>query len=253
MISDVINTERNLNVENYIRQFKCYSANDVYPELWFKSIGLIFDQFSELVKKNGFDLKITEVDDYQSQNDYSFGMTFQNYGSDKFSHKYHIIYNYIFNKINIQNLLEIGLGTNNVNIVSNIGQYGKPGASLRAFKELQPLAQIYGADVDKDILFWEERITTFYVDQLDRNSLESLPKIKYDLIIDDGLHQIGANFNTLLWALENLNDGGYIVIEDITLIDPWMTIAYILSQNSIYDCSLVKCARSYLFIVNKKN
>ena len=44
---------------------------------------------------------------------------------------------------------------------------GKPGASLRVWRDYFPNAIIYGADIDKDILFAEERIKTFYIDQLD--------------------------------------------------------------------------------------
>ena len=51
------------------------------------------------------------------------------------------------------NLLEIGLGTNNPKIVSSMGLKGKPGASIRAFKEIYINASIYGADVDENILF----------------------------------------------------------------------------------------------------
>ena len=45
------------------------------------------------------------------------------------------------------------MGTNNPNLVSTMGSSGRPGASLYAFKEYLPNAIIYGADIDKDILF----------------------------------------------------------------------------------------------------
>ena len=70
-------------------------------------------------------------------------------------------------KNNIRNIFEIGLGTNYKNIVSNMGINGKPGASLRAFRDYCPNASVFGADIDKRILFEEERIKTFYVDQTD--------------------------------------------------------------------------------------
>ena len=42
--------------------------------------------------------------------------------------------------------------------------------------------EIYGADIDKDILFTEDRIKTFYVDQLSADSIkkmwEKIDKIK---------------------------------------------------------------------------
>ena len=243
--------ETGVKIEDYIQDFRCFSANDVYVDLWFKSIGLIFSQFSELVNKNEFSIEIENVESYASESNNLYFQCFSKYGSDKGFHAYHILYNWIFNQINVKNLLEIGLGTNNINLVSNMGSGGRPGASLRAFRELSTDTQIYGADIDRDILFNEDRISTFYVDQLDRESFKNLPKIKYDLIIDDGLHQIGANFNTLLWALENINDGGFIVIEDISTIIQWNTISYILKQNKSFDCHFIKCARSHVFLVKK--
>ena len=66
---------------------------------------------------------------------------------------------------------------------------GRPGASLYAFKQYLPNANIYGADIDKNILFNEERINTCYVDQLDIKTFDNIKNtfgnIKYDLIIVD--------------------------------------------------------------------
>ena len=51
--------------------------------------------------------------------------------------------------------------------------------------------------IDRRILFHEDRISTFWVDQTDPNSLDALAAqlgdIKFDLIIDDGLHLPHAN------------------------------------------------------------
>ena len=43
-----------------------------------------------------------------------------------------------------------------------MGKNGTPGASLKAFKEYLPNTNLYGADVDKDILF-ERRKNTNYL------------------------------------------------------------------------------------------
>jgi hypothetical protein len=76
------------------------------------------------------------------------------YGSDKAnSHNYHHLYGSILSdRHKVQNVFEIGLGTNNVDVVSNMGAAGRPGASLRAFRDFCPNANIFGADVDKRIL-----------------------------------------------------------------------------------------------------
>jgi hypothetical protein len=143
------------------------------------------------------------------------------HGSDKAStHNYHLLYGTILrDRERIKNVFEFGLGTNNTSIVSNMGPAGKAGASLRGFREFLPNAMIYGADIDRDILFCEDRIKTFYVDQTEHTTLDDLSsKIgnEFDLIIDDGLHAPHANLATLSFALNKVRIGGWIVIEDIS-------------------------------------
>jgi 23S rRNA U2552 (ribose-2'-O)-methylase RlmE/FtsJ len=104
------------------------------------------------------------------------------------------------------------MGSNNLDVVSNMGAGGRPGASLRAFRDFLPNAQIYGADIDDSILFQENRIKTFPVDQLNPEALsrlgELIPDNYFDLIIDDGLHAPDANVNTLSFALGKVAPGG---------------------------------------------
>jgi hypothetical protein len=101
-------------------------------------------------------------------------------------------------------LLEIGLGTNNPDVVSTMGASGKPGASLRAFRDFLPNARVFGADIDGRILFEEERILTYYVDQTRSISFDELAdklgNEGFDLVIDDGLHSPNANIATMIFA-----------------------------------------------------
>ena len=60
-------------------------------------------------------------------------------------------------RLNNLNIFEVGLGTNNVDVPSNMGKDGKPGASLRAWRDYFP-----NADIDTRILFKEDKIQTFY-------------------------------------------------------------------------------------------
>jgi hypothetical protein len=150
------------------------------------------------------------------------GELFAQYGSDKASkHNYHLLYSLVLEARRAEPLqiLEIGLGTNDISRVSHMGAEGKPGASVRAFRDWAPLAQVRGADIDESILFREERIETFFVDQTDPQSLESLAAQffhrGFDLIIDDGLHNPWANLNTLRALLPLRKPGGAYVIEDI--------------------------------------
>ena len=161
-----------------------YSISNTFSK--FKSINL--HSFSKKNKKSN-NLKIL----------------FNKYGSDKSrDHDYHLIYCNLFKNLNsVKKILEIGIGTNNENFPSNMGIKGTPGASLRAFRDFFKKARIFGADIDKNILFQENRIKTFHVDQSDSNSIKNLYKKvgnNFDLIIDDGSH----NLSDILLSFKNL-------------------------------------------------
>ena len=69
-----------------------------------------------------------------------------------------MIYSSLFkNKDRVSKVLEIGLGTNDENLISNMWKYGKPGAAVKAFRDFFKKAKIYGADIDKKILFCIQR------------------------------------------------------------------------------------------------
>jgi SAM-dependent methyltransferase len=181
---------------------------------------------------------------------------FDRYGSDKANdHNYHQIYGSILRKPKeVTALLEIGLGTNNQDVVSNMGRAGKPGASLRAFRDFLPNAKIYGADVDRRILFREDRIETFFVDQTDLNSLAALSEnvgTDFDLIIDDGLHSPNANIAVLAFALSKLKNGGWLVVEDIGdgALSVWQVIAALLPTR--YKPQIISAKGGLVFLVER--
>ena len=96
---------------------------------------------------------------------------FNNNFSDKANHhNYTTLYSHIFENLKFQklNIFEVGLGTNDTTIPSNMGPNGVPGASLRSWKEFFVNSMIYGADIDKACLFQEDRIKTFFVDQTNK-------------------------------------------------------------------------------------
>ncbi len=150
------------------------------------------------------------------------GERFRHYGSDKSTiHNYHRVYSRIFALLGAppKNILEIGLGSNDPDVPSNMGRRAKPGASIRAWSDLFPECKIIGADIDEKILFREGNISTFKLDQTSRISWESFQKslfgIEFDLVIDDGLHSPSANLKSLIYGLELLTKSGFLVIEDI--------------------------------------
>ncbi len=146
------------------------------------------------------------------------------HGSDKGRgiHNYTKLYNYIFSdfKEHTLNIFEVGLGTNNIKIESNMGPNYNVGASLYGWEEYFTNSNIYGADVDRDILFNKGRIKTYYIDQLNIKSIktlldDTLKDVQFDIIIDDGLHKFEANNNFLLNSIHKLKAGGVYIIEDV--------------------------------------
>jgi hypothetical protein len=183
------------------------------------------------------------------------GALFKHHGSDKATlHDYERIYGTILagKRQAALNILEIGLGTNNLDVLSNMGLWGKPGASLRAFRDWAPKAAVFGADVDKRILFNEERIATYWVDQANLSSLMGLVsqigERKFDLIIDDGLHLPHANFNTLSALLPLLKPDGAFVVEDILPIHlPFWHVAQAALHQ--YDAQLIDAKGGGVFVL----
>ena len=187
-------------------------------------------------------------------------LLFNKHGSDKSTyHDYHHIYNSILigRRERPLNILEIGLGSNNLDVPSNMGPWGRPGASLRAFRDWLPHAHIFGADVDKRILFQEERISTFWVDQTDEKSLfrlaSQLSRTKFDLIIDDGLHLPHANFNTLDALLTLLGERGVFVVEDIEPVHKpfWQLARAVLAAK--YDTYFTAAKGGCVFVARASN
>jgi hypothetical protein len=135
-----------------------------------------------------------------------------------------------------------------------MGKGGKPGASLRTFRDYLKI-HIYGADVDRRILFNEDNISTFYVDQLNIDSIQDLKKNipKLDLIIDDGLHQPDANLNVVIELIDHLNPGGILIIEDIELsfFEIFDLTKNIFQKIYNFKTSLIKMNKSYCFLVQK--
>jgi hypothetical protein len=135
-------------------------------------------------------------------------------------HNYTDFYALLFDhcRYNINNVFELGIGTNYEDIPSSMTSAGSPGASLRMWKEYFPNANIFGADIDSRILFEEDRINTFQVDQTSKGSIKSMwGKIDnvFDLMIDDGLHEYSANITFFENSFHKVSSGGVYIIEDV--------------------------------------
>lgn len=146
------------------------------------------------------------------------------FGSDKGNglHNYTTFYAHAFGHIRTHRLriFELGLGTNNINLPSNMGKDGKPGASLYGWREYFPNSLVFGADIDTDILFSYDRLRTYYCDQTDPASIAEMwahPDLaeNFDIIVEDGLHTFLANVCFLENSLHKLKENGFYIVEDI--------------------------------------
>jgi len=140
----------------------------------------------------------------------------------KSHHNYTTFYYSIFKPLCNKELriFELGLGTHNINIPSNMGPNGRPGASLYGWQEFFPNADIFGADIDYDILFNTDKIKTFYCDQTDPEIITKMwdePDLRenFDIIIEDGLHTFNANVCFFENSIHKLKTNGFYIIEDI--------------------------------------
>lgn len=154
---------------------------------------------------------------------------FEKYKADKVRtvhHDYSVDYfsHLISNKEKYTNVLEIGIG--NIPLMDNhVGGGYVPGASIKAWRDFFPNATIYAIDILEEVLFEEERIKTYKADQSRPDSLEHFVSIvkqqtenknfEFDLIIDDGSHDVAHQITSINTLNKYLKIGGLYIIEDI--------------------------------------
>jgi hypothetical protein len=259
--------QRGISSLNVLTTFPIYAPNSAgtYRErapLTIQSINRTFPLLSELADRATGKLTCVQPleafcrTDGEREAGERLANIFRSYGSDKSTtHNYHMLYGPLLHRLgHVRAMLEIGLGTNNTDVVSNMGRAGSPGASLRAFRDFLGTADVFGADVDKRVLFTEDRIRTFFVDQLYPASFDNLQTAipgLLDLIIDDGLHSPDANLATAMFAVKKLRPGGWLVIEDIPVdaAPVWQVVAAVLSSH--FETGLFQAASSLLFVAQK--
>jgi len=213
---------------------------------------------------NKKDVKITYISNFTTNPKLTELMNY--YGSDKGGRNNHHNYSEYYSEIfyqkrnEIKNFLEIGLGTSNEKLPSNMGKDGKPLASLRAWRDYFLNANIYGADIDIDILRNEDRIKTYYVDQTNPNTINEMFKEigvnNFDIILEDGLHEFNANICFFENSIKYLAPNGTYIIEDVYYKDQEKFINYFkkLKYNfAIIDIFHQKNIANNCLIVIKKN
>jgi hypothetical protein len=137
-------------------------------------------------------------------------------------HSYTDFYAMLFDhcRDRLQAVFECGLGTYDPRFAANMGAKGRPGASLRVWRDYFSNATIVGADIDRQVLFTEDRIRTHWVDQTDPAAIRAMwdaePIASFDLIVDDGLHQFAAGSCLFEHSAHRLAPHGIWIIEDVT-------------------------------------
>jgi hypothetical protein len=146
------------------------------------------------------------------------------FGSDKGSgwHNYTLFYEMLFRDVrqHVMRVFELGIGSTNPDVPFSMGPDGKPGASLRGWREYFTNAAIFGGDIDRRVLFSEDRITTAFVDQAAPESIDRIFEQfggDFDLIVDDGFHAPHTNRTFFECAFERLRNRGLFVIEDVAV------------------------------------
>lgn len=150
------------------------------------------------------------------------------HGSDKGSghHNYTRLYSRLFeSKRQLPlNILEIGIGSINPTLPSNMGVGGYvPGSSIRGWREYFPNATIYCGDIDKETFKYLDNVpntVAFHLDMTSINSINhalntTLKDVSFDIIIDDGLHVFFENCKLMKHLLPKLKPDGIYIIEDI--------------------------------------
>lgn len=128
--------------------------------------------------------------------------------SDKGSfHGYHTVYAHILKNRPILSFLEVGLFLNEL-----------PHSDIYAWAEILPSAKIYGADIKQSQLFNTDRISTYYVDQCNQDSLANLVAeidADFDFVLDDASHFFACTIKTFEALFPRVSAGGVYLIEDI--------------------------------------
>lgn len=134
------------------------------------------------------------------------------HGSDKQEyHNYSVGYYEFLKNVAVNNMLEIGIWQ---------------GASVRAWADIYPDANIYGVDYNANLMFTHPRVHTSLMNQDSIESIQSYAKqtnVMFDFILDDGSHHFKHSKNCFEVLFDYLAPDGVYIIEDISLVDNFMS------------------------------
>jgi len=125
------------------------------------------------------------------------------------------------------------------------------GAGIRMFRDFFPNAMVYGAEIDKNRIFSEDRIKVIKCDQSKTDDLVnflSITGFDIDIFVDDGSHDPKHQVHTCLTVLPLLKKESIYIIEDVS--DPGITEYF-----EDFDYKLVRVGERYddqLLILRQK-
>lgn len=127
------------------------------------------------------------------------------HGTDKSSkgHDYMRHYEHWLRNLTVRNVLEIGV---------------HEGRSLNAWAQIWPAADVWGIDINPDALRYVTDHTNVLIgDATSPFDTAALHARMWDVIVDDGSHQLGDIRATIAIFAHCLNPGGVYIIEDVDL------------------------------------
>ena len=134
---------------------------------------------------------------------------------NKTCHNYTFFYNSLFQNYRNEpiSIFEMGVG-----VPSCMRSFA---GSLKGWQDYFKNSEIFAADIDKDYLYNEDRIKSFYVDQENAVSIQNLwsqlSNKTFDLMLDDGPHTFSSNYLFFTLSIHKLKNGGIYIIEDVNL------------------------------------
>jgi len=216
---------------------------------FFKTIDLEnianFDSKELLNENKDFNILSEMMSKYNSDKGYGLCKEFiinNKYPPNCVCHNYTYFYDKLFSEYRNEPLIIFEMG---VGVPACMGQ-GSWAGSLLGWKDYLPNSIIFSADFDKDYLYCDERITSYYVNQEDANSInemwKNLEEKIFDIIIDDGPHTYSSNIIFYKNSIKKLKKNGIFIIEDVDLefIDGLYNEIISYNNNNNINLNIVK-------------
>jgi DNA-dependent RNA polymerase auxiliary subunit epsilon len=168
-------------------------------------------------------------------------ITNNKYPPNAVCHNYTYFYSQLFSEYRNENLTIFEMG---VGVPSCMGSWA---GSLLGWKEYFPNSTIFSADFDKNYLYCDERIKSYYVDQESADSINNdlwnnLQEYTFDIMVDDGPHTYSSNILFYKNSIHKLKTKGIYIIEDINIdfIDQLYGEILEYNKDNSINCNSIK-------------